>query len=76
MNRYVVLYVSTVFLVAGCGGATRKGTMASSDAALSFAMSTPVPSREIVSKSECAATAETRDSSATQRPVSGDRAAW
>jgi TonB family protein len=58
MNRYVVLYVSTVFLIAGCGGATRKGTMASSDAALSFAMSTPVPSREIASVSECAATAE------------------
>lgn len=58
MHRYVALYVSTVILVAGCGGATRKGSVSFSDAAVSFARSTPVPSREITSVSDCAATAE------------------
>jgi TonB family protein len=58
MHRYVVLYVSAVFMVAGCGGVTRKGSVAFSDAAVSFARRKPALSHEIASVSECAATAE------------------
>jgi hypothetical protein len=63
MRLSVLLCVSAAFLMAGCGGATGSGatgstTLAFSDAAVSFARSTPVPAAEAASASECAETAE------------------
>jgi hypothetical protein len=58
MHRYVALYVSMVFLAANCGSATRKATKAISDNSVPFAKSTPLPSREIASVSECAEPSE------------------
>ena len=58
MHCYVALYVSTVFVVAGCGGGIRTSSVAFSDVAVSFAKSTPVPSRASTSVSECATAAE------------------